>query len=52
MQYKVWTERRYDANQILREEVLLIGIWTKGDNFDTSKPYAKVWIVHFLSCRF
>jgi hypothetical protein len=52
MQYKVSTERRYDTDNIMKEEVLIIGIWTKGDSFTNSKPHAKVWIVLFQSCRF
>jgi hypothetical protein len=52
MQYKFWTEKRFDANNVQREEVLIIGVWTKGDSFTAKKPYAKVWIVLFLSCLF
>ena len=44
MQYKVWTQHRHEY-LALKEEVLIIGIWAKGDDYDHAKPYAKVWTV-------
>lgn len=41
MQYKVSIKRHREVS-ILMEEVLIIGIWSKGDDFDEVKPYAEV----------
>ena len=50
MQYKIFIKERKDEDGILREQVLIIEFWVKGQNLD-KEGYARVWAILSLSCK-